>query len=147
MDSPHSMLALTSESTHLQCGLLTNGTAYLSQSGQLQARRPSSVSLRRPEIDTSAPRMDIKEWKKTAQRHIPGGQQQRRPAKENQYDNGLPQRSLEVSDTLLHGGLDSSPQVTSKNGCLHRVLACSAGGPRFDYRLRSNILRWSMQRM
>jgi hypothetical protein len=75
--------------------------------------RPSSVSLRRPEIDTTAPRMDIKEWKKTAQRYIPG-QPQGRPEMENQYDNGLPQRSLEVSDTLLHGGLDSSLQVTSK---------------------------------
>ena len=89
------MLAPTSESTHLQCGLLTNGTAYLNQLGQLQARRPSSVSLRRPEIDKTAPRMDIKEWKKTAQRHIPGGQPQRRPEMENQYDNGLPHRGLE----------------------------------------------------
>ncbi len=33
---------------------------------------------------------------------------------EDQNDNGLPHRSLEVSDTLLHGGLDSSLQVTSK---------------------------------
>ena len=71
------------------------------------------MSLRRPEIETTAPRIDIKEWEKTAQRHIPGGQPQRRPEMENQYDNGLPHRSLEVSDTLLHGRLDSSLQVKS----------------------------------
>ncbi len=33
------------------------------------------------------------------------------------------------------------------NGFFHRVLACSAGGPGFDSRLRRNILRCSMQRM
>jgi hypothetical protein len=33
------------------------------------------------------------------------------------------------------------------NGSFHRVHACSAGGPRFDSRLRRNILRCSLQRM
>ena len=33
------------------------------------------------------------------------------------------------------------------NGSFHRVLACSAGGPGFDSRLRHNILRCSMERM
>jgi hypothetical protein len=31
------------------------------------------------------------------------------------------------------------------NGSFHRVLACSAGGPGFDSRLRRNILRYSGQ--
>ncbi len=33
------------------------------------------------------------------------------------------------------------------NGTFHRVLACSAGGPGFDSRLRHYILRCSMERM
>ncbi len=37
--------------------------------------------------------------------------------------------------------------IRRSNGSLHRVLACSAGGPGFDSRLRHNILRCSMQRM
>jgi hypothetical protein len=32
------------------------------------------------------------------------------------------------------------------NGSFHRVLACSAGGPGFDSRLRHSILRCSMQK-
>jgi hypothetical protein len=32
------------------------------------------------------------------------------------------------------------------NGSFHRVLACSAGGPGFDSRLRHNTLRCSMQK-
>ena len=32
------------------------------------------------------------------------------------------------------------------NGSIHRVLACSAGGPGFDSRLRHNTLRCSMQK-
>jgi hypothetical protein len=77
MDWLHSMLAPTSGSTYLQCELWTNETAYLRQSGQLKARRPSSVSLGRPEIDTTAPRTEIEAWKKTVQRQLPGGKPQR----------------------------------------------------------------------
>ncbi len=32
-----------------------------------------------------------------------------------QSSNGLPRRRLDVSETLLQGGMDSSRQVTSKN--------------------------------
>jgi hypothetical protein len=46
-----------------------------------------------------------------------------------QYDDGQPQRCLEVSATLQHGGLDSSRQVTSKTHlqerlCEARQMAC-----------------------
>jgi hypothetical protein len=33
------------------------------------------------------------------------------------------------------------------NGSFHRVIACNAGSPGFDSRLRHNILRCSMERM
>jgi hypothetical protein len=38
-------------------------------------------------------------------------------------------------------------KYSRSNGSFHRVLACSAGGPGFDARLRHNILRYSMERM
>ncbi len=55
----------------------------------------------------------------------------------------IPRRSL--------GGSYSSTSWDSElirclNGSLHRVFACSAGGPGFDSRLRRNILRCSMQK-
>jgi hypothetical protein len=53
--------------------------------------------------------------KKMAQRQVTGGKPQRRPVMENLYDDGLSKRSLEVSATLLNGGLDSSQQVKVSN--------------------------------
>jgi hypothetical protein len=55
---------------------------------------------------------------------------------------------------LLGLHAEAPPQVRSRmatkygrsNGSFHRVLACSAGGPGFDSRLRHNILRCSMQK-
>ena len=37
------------------------------------------------------------------------------PTDENQHADGQPRRCLEESATLLHGGLDTSRQVTSKS--------------------------------
>jgi hypothetical protein len=39
-----------------------------------------------------------------------------------------------------------SPKYRRSNGSFHRVLACSAGSPGFDSRVRYNILRCSMQK-
>jgi hypothetical protein len=47
--------------------------------------------------------------------HNKGGKPQRQRT-EQQRGDGRPQRSLEVSATLLHGGLDSSPQVKQVSG-------------------------------
>ncbi len=59
--------------------------------------------------------------------------------------------------TIPHRDLGGSCSKTSwdpewqlirpSNGTLHRVFACSEGGPGFDSQLRRNILRCSMQRM
>ncbi len=48
---------------------------------------------------------------------------------ENQYDGGLQQRSLEVSETLLHWRLDSSQQVSHARGTEFVVLVA----PNFRY--------------
>jgi hypothetical protein len=71
MDWPHSMFATMSESAHLQCELWKNGSVYLRQSGQLQAKRPSNVSLGTPESNTATPRWENR--KKMAQRQVTGG--------------------------------------------------------------------------
>ncbi len=65
----------------------------------------------------------------------------------------LSKGTLVCSQTLIQ--VNVAAQVRSRmatiygrlNGSFHRVLACSAGGPGFDSRLRRNILRCSMQRM
>jgi hypothetical protein len=44
---------------------------------------------------------------------------------EYQYDGSLPRRSLEVSETLLHGGLDSSQQEQEQD--LIRIHNTAAG--------------------
>jgi hypothetical protein len=46
----------------------------------------------------------------------------RRQRTEQQRGDGRPQRSLEVSATLLHGGLDSSPQVKTSKESLRRLI-------------------------
>ncbi len=58
----------------------------------------------------------------------------------------IPHRDLEGSCSST--SWDSEwQQICRSNGSLHRMLACCAGGPGFDSRLRRNILRCSMQRM
>ncbi len=55
-----------------------------------------------------------------------------------QYDDGQPQRCLEVSATLLHGGMDSSRQVTSSP-----YLQAAAGiGGTSEQRLVQNNAHW-----
>jgi hypothetical protein len=49
-------------------------------------------------------------------------------------------------DVAKQSEIPNGNKYGHSNGSFHRVLACSAGGPGFDSRLRHNILRCSMQK-
>ncbi len=110
---PHSMHTQTSESILSQWEWLTAGISYLNQSEWHRARRPSSEA-------------STKHWEKrmkrlTHQRKIQnregikvqwtGWKATKTYRPDYQTDDGGPQRSLEVFDSLLHGGQDSSRHI------------------------------------